>query len=110
MGAIEKSKKNDRAVYWKNQINNWRTSELSQKQFCQRESLAFSTFCYWKRKIERGTNPAVEFYPLTLAPSTAIPESTGLLLLVCQKRFAVEIKENFSLTALTQLVSALEHL
>jgi hypothetical protein len=110
MRTIAKSKKNDQAEYWKSQIKNWRASELSQKQFYRRESLAFSTFCYWKRKIERGTNPAVEFYPLTLASRAAIPESTGLLLLVCQKRFAVEIKENFSPTALTQLVSALEHL
>lgn len=102
--------KKDLTDYWKSKIQNWKASGLSQKQFCQRESLALSTFSYWKRKIERGTNSAVQFYPLTLASPAAIQESTGLLLLVCQKRFAIEIKEDFSQTTLTQLVSALEQL
>jgi hypothetical protein len=97
-------------VYWQQQIRNWKASGLSQKQFCRRQSLALSTFSYWKRKIEVSETEAVKFYPLSIAAPTAKFSNSGLLLLIGNKRFAVEIKEEFSSTALKQLISTLEQL
>ena len=112
MQTNKRSQLNSRTAYWKSQIASWKTSGLSQKQFCQREHLALSTFSYWKRKIGGRANSGVEFYPLALTSPSPLttPKSTGLVLQVCRKRFAIEIEEGFSQAALTRLVSALEKL
>lgn len=97
-------------VYWQQQIRNWKSSGLSQKQFCQRQSLALSTFSYWKRRIEKPAAEKIKFYPLSISPPITPPADSGLLLRIGRKRFAIEIKEEFSPTALKKLISALEQL
>ena len=97
-------------VYWQQQIRDWKTSGLSQKQFCRRQSLALSTFSYWKRKVEITEPASVKFYPLSIPATIPQPAGSGLQLLVGKSRFAIEIKEDFSATALKKLLSALEQL
>lgn len=104
------SQHSDKQVYWQQQVRNWKTSGLSQKQFCRRESLALSTFSYWKRRIEIPEAPKIKFYPLSVPPQITQPADSGLLLHICKKRYAIELKEEFSPTALTKLISALEQL
>ncbi|MGB3209453.1 MAG: hypothetical protein WBB19_01990 [Desulforhopalus sp.] len=102
------SRHNVKQVYWQQQIRNWKTSGLSQKQFCRRESLALSTFSYWKRRTEILEAEKIKFYPLSIPPSITPPVDSGLLLLINKKKFAIELKEEFSPTALKKLISALE--
>jgi hypothetical protein len=104
------SRSNVKKVYWQQLIHNWKTSGLSQKQFCRRQSLALSTFSYWKRRIERPEAEIVKFYPLSIPAPIIPPADSGLLLLIGKKRFAIELKEDFSPTTLKKLVSALEEL
>ncbi len=56
-------------VNWQQQVRNWKASGLSQKQFCRRESLALSTFSYWKCRIEIPEAQKVKFFPLSVPPS-----------------------------------------
>lgn len=101
---------NLKKVYWQQQIRNWKGSGLSQKQFCRRQSLALSTFSYWKKRIGRPETEKIKFYPLSISPPTKPPADSGLLLRIGHKRFAIELKEEFSPTALKKLISALEQL
>jgi len=39
------------AAYWQEHINNWQQSQLSQKQYCERNNLGLSTFQKWKKKL-----------------------------------------------------------
>jgi hypothetical protein len=111
MHTNSNSQNQKRAIYWQNQIRDWKASGLSQKQFCRRQALALSTFSYWKRKLEKFAEPTpVEFYPLTISTQDPDQNSPALLLQVCQKRFAVEIKENFSQATLVELIATLERL
>jgi hypothetical protein len=104
------SRNNVKQVYWQQLIRNWKTSGLSQKQFCQRESLALSTFSYWKRKIETPETEKIKFYPLSVPSPITQQADSGLLLLIGKKRYAIELNEEFSPTALKKLISALEQL
>lgn len=101
---------NSKQVHWQQQIRSWKASGLSQKQFCRRESLALSTFSYWKRRIEIPEAQTVKFYPLSVPPPITHPTDSGLLLHICKRRYAIELKEEFSPTALKKLISALEQL
>ena len=53
----EHSPQSARAAYWRKQIEAWRTSNLSQLDFCKRRSLSYSQFQYWKQKLRKTTPP-----------------------------------------------------
>ena len=98
--------------YWQQQISDCKVSGLSQKRYCQRHSLALSTFYYWKSRINNPESSTPIFYPLAIPTShrhTRSPDA-GLLLLVGKKRFQVEIKKDFSSTTLEKLITTLEQL
>ena len=104
------SRSNVKKVFWQQQIRNWKASGLSQKQFCRRQALALSTFSYWKRRIEIPQAEDIKFYPLSIPAPKPHPADSGLRLLVGNKRFTIEFKEEFSPTALKNLLSTLEQL
>ncbi len=106
----ERSNHAVKVEYWRKQISNWKASGLSQKQYCQSRTLALSTFCYWKSKINTPEPAPPRFFPLAIADAPKNISDAGLLLLVGKKQFQVEIKENFSPTTLKKLIATLEQL
>ena len=111
MELPSKSRYKTKDEYWQKQIGDWKGSGLSQKHFCLSRSLALSTFCYWKSKINRTTGITPKFYPLTVPVLPSNPSfDAGLTLLVGSKQFQVQIKKDFSGTALKRLVTTLEEI
>ncbi len=110
MKYLERSNHAAKVEYWRKQITNWEASGLTQKQYCRSRTLALSTFCYWKSKINTPEPAAPRFFPLAITDSPRNPSAAGLLLLVGKKRFQVEIKEDFSPTTLKKLIATLEQL
>lgn len=108
MSSQTKSSHKAKRDYWQQQIRTWKTSGLTQKQYCRSNSIALSTFCYWKSKISRAEPTAPRFYPLAIPPSLSEPPDAGLMLVVGQKQFKVQIQEKFSPTALKKLIAILE--
>jgi hypothetical protein len=55
---------------WRELIQSWQASELTQKQFCAQYSIAYSAFHYWFKKF-RKTLPEVNpgFAPVKMAAS-----------------------------------------
>ena len=99
-----------KAEHWQKHINDWKASGLSQKQFCQGRSLALSTFCYWKSRINNPGPTSPIFYPLTIPASPSDLSDAGLTLLIGSKKFQIQIKKEFSQAALKKLVATLEQL
>ena len=96
--------------YWQKQISDWKASGLNQKEFCLSRSLALSTFCYWKSKINRIQPTAPKFYPLTVPVFPSNSSDAGLMLLVGSKQYQIHIKTDFSQTALKRLVATLDEI
>ena len=48
---MEHEKKRDR---WEGIIREWPESALSQREYCLRQSLSYSTFRYWYRRLGSG--------------------------------------------------------
>ena len=84
MKSRSKSTFKPKREYWQHQTNSWKTSGLSQKQYCQSRSLALSTFCYWKRKLNNQAPATPKFYPLAIPASPLEPNEAGLILLLGQ--------------------------
>lgn len=105
-----KSSQEAKRDYWQQQIKAWKKSGLSQKQYCRSWSLALSTFCYWKKRLNNSAPASPNFYPLTIP--ACLPESTdaGLMLLVGPKQIQIKVQKDFSPTALKKLITILEQL
>lgn len=110
MNSQSKASQESKRDYWRQQIKNWKRSGLSQKQYCRSRSLALSTFCYWKRRLNTQEPATPKFYPLAIPASPMEPSETGLTLLVGPKQFQVQIKKDFSPATLKKLIATLEQL
>lgn len=110
MSSQSKSSQESKHDYWQQQIKTWKRSGLSQKQYCRSRSLALSTFCYWKKKLNNEKPATPKFYPLTIPQSLEEPTESSLMVLVGPKQFQVQIKKDFSPAALKKLIATLEQL
>lgn len=98
---------------WQEHIHSWEQSGLSQEAYCKAKSLSLSTFGYWRRKINHSSDERPRFYPLAVMPSIAEKDKatcSGLQLIIGEKRFLVEIGNDFSEQTLKRLIIALEQL
>ena len=107
MKSYTKPKHEIKRDSWQQQISNWRSSGLSQNEYCRRNAIALSTFCYWKSKINKEETAQPTFFPLTLPASSS---EAGLKLLVGSRQLQILLKEDFSPTALKKLITVLEQL
>jgi hypothetical protein len=110
MSSQSKSSQESKRDYWQHQIKTWERSGLSQKQYCHSRSLALSTFCYWKRRLNNQQPATPKFYPLAIPASPLEPTESSLMILVGPKQFQVQIKKDFSPATLKKLIATLEQL
>jgi hypothetical protein len=110
MNFQSKSSQESKRDYWQQQIKTWKKSSLSQKQYCRSHSLALSTFCYWRRRLNNQESAIPKFYPLAIPAPGPEPTEAGLMLLVGPKQFQVQIKKDFSPPTLKKLIATLEQL
>ena len=104
--------------FWKLKVQKFETSSLSVKEFCDRESVALSTFSRWLRTL-RKSDRQESFIPLEVVPpedsektpkaseSSSPPVDSRCFKLFIKGALFLEIKEDFSPTTLRKIVSAL---
>ncbi len=57
--------------FWRRHIEGWRQSKLSQKAYCQQQDVSFSSFGYWRARLNRKTEARGKFIPVNLAGVSA---------------------------------------
>ena len=61
---------------WSQLMTEYEAGELTQRQFCERHQLAYSTFCYWRKRLSAGvvrTELAATSMPLIELPVLPTP-------------------------------------
>lgn len=106
----ERSKKADekRSKFWTYHLEGWSKSGQSQKAYCRDNNLKSNRLTYWKNKFKRQNLP-VEFVQIPLAQIRESHHSQpreGLKLNV-ESGFQIEIPDEFSNAALTQVLHIL---
>ena len=43
--------RSDRAAYWRNLVDQWSRSGLSQAAFCRKRRITYGSFIWWKRQL-----------------------------------------------------------
>lgn len=64
---------------WLHYVSEWKTSNLSQAEFCRQKNLQPGRFSYWKRQVDKKENSATTktpvFSPISLV-STELSQKT----------------------------------
>ena len=98
--------------YWKQHIDSWQETGLTQAEYCRRHNLKHHQLVYWKKRFLR-TETDVTFVPLKLddllMDRPPQPDRQSLCLEI-NNRFKVEIRAGFDTQLLRQLIFALREL
>jgi hypothetical protein len=94
--------------YWKQHIESWQETGLTQAEYCRRNNLRHHQLVYWKKRFLK-TETGVSFVPLKLEDLLDIPTQTdrAALCLVIDNHFKIEIRAGFDAQLLRQLIFAL---
>ena len=108
-----KSSRSKNSSLWREHIEGWSASGLSQAEYCRRNGISLSSFYYWKRRLDRRP-PSVEerrIVPIPFPGSPLSPPSAPKPLMVhVGSGFRVEIGGDFCPGILEKLIVALERL
>ena len=79
MGGIGKGERERR---WREHLAAWRTSGVSQAEYCRQHGLTQNDFSWWKREIARRTVAAAPtFVPVSIVPTPSKPYAFEVSLL-----------------------------
>ena len=98
-------------TYWKQHIDSWQETGLTQVEYCRQHNLKHHQLVYWKKRFIK-TETSVSFVPLKLDNLLEMPARTdqASLTLVINNQFNIEIRAGFDAQLLRQLIYALRGL
>ena len=97
--------------YWKQHIDSWQETGLTQIEYCRRNNLKHHKLVYWKKRFLK-TETDVSFVPIKLEDLLDIPappESASLFLAI-NNYFKIEIRPGFDAQLLRELIFVLRGL
>lgn len=99
----------ERRRFWEQHLREWKSSGLSQAEYCRQNKVSPKSFLYWKRREKAVSEPVclVEV-PVQRQPLVPIPSPSTPVRLLVGNRYRIEIEKNFNADALDQLLSFLE--
>ena len=105
---MQQTKATERAEkyrFWKEELEKWQASGVTQAEYCRANALRVNQFCYWKKQIlsEPISGCLVEV-PLSGAANRSP------LTLVVNDRYRIELETGFDPMALTGLIQVLTRL
>jgi len=97
--------------YWKQQIEQWKDSGLTQIEFCRLHNLKPHQLTYWKKRFQPADTP-VSLVELKWEPTFQSPPCPNVspLRLIVNDRFRIDIDRGFDPATLQQLVLSLRPL
>ena len=98
-------------IYWKQQIEQWQQSGLTQAEYCRRNNLKHHQLVYWKKRYLK-TETDVSFAAVKLEDllDTPAPTAPASLTVVIDNQLKVEVTDGFNPQLLRQLIAALRGL
>jgi len=98
-------------IYWKQHIDRWQETGITQTEYCRRHKLKHHQLVYWKKRFLE-TETDASFVALKFEDLLGIPTRSdhASLSLVINDHFKVDIRPGFDVQLLQQLIFALRGL
>ena len=96
---------------WKERIDGWRKSGLTQTEYCRVNDLNWHQFVYWKKRFKKD-EPVVSFVPVNVGSTARLQREDGeaAIRVLVGSRFKVEIAHGFDGRLLGQVLLTLDKL
>jgi len=112
---MEKTRAAERAEklrYWKDQLEKWKGSGLTQAQYCRENNLRVHRFLYWRKRILPEKPPQVSLVelPIQRAVSEPLPPHGVAISLVVDGHYRIEIDKGFDPATLDQVIRIVSRL
>jgi len=110
MSKITKQEQSLRkAAYWRDQIDEWRRSGLSQAEYCRQSGFSLGLFNYWKRrlKVTDAEKIALKTGIVPLPVIQLSPARPSEPVVLVAGGYQIELRGDFCVTALKKLLSIL---
>jgi len=103
-----KEKNREKQRVWTSHINGWKSSGLTQVEYCRQKELSRCQFTYWKCKLEKKADP-VRFIPISGESfrSQTPQNHQAPIKLIVDNRYQIEIGDGFSPGTLSTLIRTL---
>jgi len=111
-GTISRAEQlEQKRIYWKQQIDHWQQTGLTQVEYCRRNNLKHHQLVYWKKRFLKSESE-VSFVPIKLDDLLDIPVQPdhASLSLVIDNHFKIEIRAGFDARLLRELILVLRGL
>ena len=98
-------------TYWKEHIDQWQQTGLTQAEYCRRHNLKHHQLVYWKKRFLK-TESEVSFVSMKLDDLLDIPARPDhpSLFLVIDDHFKIEVHAGFDVRLLQKLIYAVRGL
>ena len=70
-------KQADKEQFWREQIDSWSKSDVSQRRYCEDNNLSYSSFTYWRGKQAASKTVTSKWLPIKMT----VPSSTVSIIL-----------------------------
>lgn len=97
----------ERRKSWEEHIRAWRSSGLSQAEYCRQHGISSKSFLYWKRKHRAGSEPAC-LVEVSVASVSSLRSRSNPVRLMVGDHYRIEIEKDFDPATLDQLLHFLE--
>jgi len=91
---------------WRRWIDQWQSSGLTIRAFCERHHLSQPRFYAWRREIQQRDAAAAAFVPVQLVADEHLPASTYEVVL--PGGLTLRVPPRFDVAALRQLLAVLQ--
>lgn len=107
--TIQQPDPEERRKFWKNHLEKWQQSNLTQVDYCKQNDLIVHRFAYWKKRL-LPDNPAVSFVPLQISANLPVPAGKSALNLFTANGYRIEVTSGFDPATLKQLIKVVHSL
>jgi len=98
----------EKGRYWRQHLDAWQASGLTQVAYCQQLGLSRFQFQYWKKRFQESASlPALIEVPFS---SVMVRKSYQALRLVVRDEYQIAVERDFDPVALRQLIGVLGRL
>ena len=97
--------------HWKQHLERWRCSGMTQKAYCQQHELSSHRFTYWKKRFAQ-TQTGITFVPVKIRRCLALPpeRQASCLRVIVDSDLQIEIGSDFDAPLLRRLITTLRSL
>ena len=93
---------NEKQEFWKGHLENWKSSGISQRKYCEENGINKNTFNYWCKKIKKNRKES-SFIRLDITQ-----DFVSTFEITIKSKYTIKLNNNYCSESLQNLIRTLE--